>query len=176
MSKTLFLWWESTFAKVADPMIHEQREDLKRSEREEIADMENQLSLMELTRPSNVSKAKYNHWLVADHKRLRGEEKRAEAEAVRTRNKTSAISFLNAVHDRTLQHHTEREAAAEAVRGQQAALMLKTADARRQGADIREKRKQQAGSWQTSTHRACCRSCAMFYAHPASLVWHSGPG
>ena len=143
----LFLWWLSPNVK-QDLQRAEERDVAERLERLEIAESEREMA-QSFTKPSKVSKAKYNQWLVSEEKRMQGEDCRVEAHGHKQRSIASATSFANIVHERTQLSHAEREAAAERVRQRQEGIVSLGQAGRVASQEIRAKSGELKAEWRS---------------------------
>ena len=82
----------------------------------EIDELRHELQTASLTRPSNVSKAKYNKWVVAEDNQKAGTDSRLELSEMASQRESTRTEFLEAMHERTGAAREQREAAAERVR------------------------------------------------------------
>lgn len=109
----MFLWWLTP--NVQNNLAErEDRESREEKERQEILESERGLQ-QSFSKPSKISKAKYNQWLLSEEKRTQGEEGRFESEGHKYRSQMSAMAFASAVHERTQAMHDERDHAADQV-------------------------------------------------------------
>lgn len=100
--------------------------------KQEVAEMEETLNHTTMSRPSVVSKARYNKWAVAETTRQQGEQSRAEWEALEAQRLQSTTEFIEAGHDRTQAAREQREHAAERVRQHKADMQEKAIEAKRE--------------------------------------------
>lgn len=115
----MFLWWSR---KAPDESAQTAIEE----EQHEIEDLKQELgSAVGLTRPSIVSKAKYNKWVVAEDNRNVGSTMREEHAGLVSQRDESRTEFLEATHERTNQTRQQREAASERVRQHRAAMQAR---------------------------------------------------
>ncbi len=143
----MFLWWLTPTVQ-KDLFEREEREETERQERLEIQESERAM-MQSFSKPSKVSKARYNQWLVSEEKRFQGEEGRAETDYHKQRSMASAVSFASAIHERTQMSHAERQEAAERVRMLKAGIAAKGQEARRQAEQARAKSGELKEEWRS---------------------------
>jgi len=103
----MFLWWSK---KKDDP------DAAIEVEKHEIEELKHELTTATLARPSPVSKAKFNKWVVAEDNRTVGDNMRGEMEALMSQREENRTEFLDSGHERTQAAKHQREVAAERVR------------------------------------------------------------
>ena len=111
----MFLWWRITKKDEPEP------EELEK----EIEELKAELQTSALTRPSNVSKGKYNKWLVAEDNKGIGGAVRQEVQELATQREETRNEFLEQGHERAQNARDQREAAAERVKQHKKAMQEK---------------------------------------------------
>ena len=124
-----------------------QKDEHREEEKKEIEEMETRLGSPSISKPSSVSKAMYNKWLVMEEKRMQGELGRVELDAIMDRSRTSTTSFLDSWHDNVAAAKAQREAAAERVRKHREAQAQRGAHVRDQVEEQRQQLKVVKSSW-----------------------------
>lgn len=114
----MFLWWRDLTGRPDTSPEESQAQALAVTEEttQEIADLTEMLGATGLTRPSTVSKSKYNKWAVAEYNRHVGEEARQGWDRMDHQRQQDRANFLESGHERAAAARAQREAAAERVR------------------------------------------------------------
>ena len=132
----MFLWWQKRTEEPAQVAIEEAQH--------EIEELKHELSsTVGLTRPSIVSKAKYNKWVVAEDNRNVGAQVREEHAGLISQRDETRNEFLEATHERTNLTRQQREAAAERVRAHRAAMQAR-------GRELKSRREDQETTARTA--------------------------
>ena len=104
----------------------------------EIQELEESLRQTSISRPSVISKSRYNKWAMSESNRLQAEQTRAEIDALQSQRQLSTTEFLDAGRERTQSAREQREAAAERVRQYKAAQLTRASGVRREAAARRQ--------------------------------------
>lgn len=106
----MFLWWSNSNG---DP---EKSTTAIENTQHEIEELRHELSTATLSPPSNVSKAKYNKWIVAEDNQKVGMEGRLQINELSHRKEVARQQFKETMAERTTECRQQREAASARVR------------------------------------------------------------
>ena len=132
-----------------------ENKDKNRDQQHEVDELRHELQTAHVTKPSNVSKAKYNRWLVADDNQKVGTHSRHELAAFANERQSVKEHFQQVMQQRTSEAKEQREAASERVR-QHRLRMQERGERTREEADdqIETVRQQRLAFKQHAVHNA----------------------
>lgn len=111
----MFLWWSNSNGSP-------DKNALEATEHE-IEDLRHELQNASLTRPSGVSKAKYNKWVVAADNQRAGMDGRLQQSQLTNRREVARQQFKETMVERTTEYRQQRESASAKVREHRLKMM-----------------------------------------------------
>ena len=96
----MFLWWSSN---------NKEKQELEEKQ-QQVDELRDELANAKLTRPSNVSKAKYNKYVVTEDNQAVGNAVREENSELMSQRDTTRSEFLEAGHERAQAAREQRGA------------------------------------------------------------------
>jgi hypothetical protein len=140
----MFLWWSKKKDGIEATIDETQHE---------IEELRTELTTSTLTRPSPVSKARYNKWVVAEDNRTIGEKMRLENDEFTSQRESTRNEFMEAGHERAQAAREQREAAGERVRQHRADSQARAAEIKSEMEERNAHMREVKASWQQQAVR-----------------------